>query len=310
MIEGAVNVLKPPGMTSHDVVDLARGWWKLRRIGHAGTLDPGAAGVLPLCLGRATRLSQYLLEADKAYRAEMIFGLSTDTGDAEGELAVDRGADSLTWERVVAELEHFRGDVLQVPPMASAVRVGGRRLYQLAREGREVQREPRPVKVYRLEPVAWTEGRYPRLVFDVVCSRGTYIRSLCSDLGEAVGTGGMLNFLVRTRVGPFPLEEAYTLEELESLVAQHPRGPVLPPLAVVDWLPRVVLPAAEVGAVLNGVQPEPRRPEEVLPGRPVSPTGPAPSLAVLVDEAGTLVAVARMRPGDDLVELRLDKVFN
>ncbi|MBE3585625.1 tRNA pseudouridine(55) synthase TruB [Desulfofundulus thermocisternus] len=217
-MDGILNILKPPGMTSHDVVDFIRRLLGGIKTGHTGTLDPGAAGVLPVCLGRATRVIQFLPN-DKEYRVEIIFGLATSTGDTFGEVISRNSASSLTSEALEEVLRAFVGEIAQVPPMTSAVRYRGKRLYELARQGIEVHREPRQVSIYslRLVQLYGTGTPHPRALVDVACSAGTYIRTLCADIGHLLGCGASMSFLLRTRAGIFSLEEALTLEEVEEL---------------------------------------------------------------------------------------------
>jgi tRNA pseudouridine55 synthase len=209
-MDGILNLDKPPGLTSHDVVDRVRAVAGQRRVGHAGTLDPMATGVLLVCLGRATRVAEYLMASSKTYRAHVRLGVATDTYDAEGTVVEERPVE-VDRAAVEAALDRFRGSILQVPPMYSAVKHRGKRLYQLARQGVTVEREPRPVEIYRLELLEW---RPPDLVLEVSCSPGTYIRSLAHDLGQVLGCGAHLAGLVRLASGDFRLEEAVGLEEL------------------------------------------------------------------------------------------------
>jgi tRNA pseudouridine55 synthase len=210
--DGFAIVDKPPGMTSHDVVGRARKQLAERRIGHAGTLDPDATGVLLLGIGRATRLLQFLSGCDKTYVAEIELGIETDTLDAAGVVTARHDMSSVTVDEVVAASEQFIGDIEQVPPMVSAIKIDGRRLHELAREGIEVERPPRRVHIAKLE----IEPLGP-LVFraEIDCSSGTYIRSLAADLGRALGGGAHLRALRRTRVGRFAIDEACTLDALE-----------------------------------------------------------------------------------------------
>ena len=215
MIAGALNVLKPPGMTSHDVVDFVRRWVPRRtRVGHAGTLDPGAAGVLIVCVGGATRLTEYVMEGDKAYRAEVALGVVTDTLDADGAVVAEADASAWTEADVRFALAERVGPQMMAPPMYSAARVGGERLYDLARRGETAEPEPRPVVVHSAELIAFHPGPRARALADIRCSKGTYIRVLAAGLGERLGVGAHLSFLVRTAVGPHRLEAAVTLEEI------------------------------------------------------------------------------------------------
>ncbi|HAG11700.1 MAG TPA: tRNA pseudouridine(55) synthase TruB [Desulfotomaculum sp.] len=217
-MNGILNVLKPPGMTSHDVVSLIRRLTGVRKVGHTGTLDPLAAGVLPVCLGHATRVIRFL-ENDKEYRVEVAFGISTTSGDISGEVINKCDGSNLSAASLESELENFTGETKQIPPMTSAMHFQGKRLYELARAGRIVERRPRMVKLYSLQLkrlVDW-KTETPLAVLDVVCSAGTYIRSLCMDIGEKLNCGAHVRFLLRTRAGMFNLDKAITLEEIQVL---------------------------------------------------------------------------------------------
>jgi tRNA pseudouridine55 synthase len=217
MNAGILNVLKPPGMTSHDVVDFMRRLLPKRtKVGHAGTLDPAAAGVLVVCVGETTRLTAYLMEGDKSYRAEACLGIATDTLDAEGKTVAERDASGLTEQDVREALAGLVGPQLMQPPMYSAARVGGKRLYDLARQGREVEREPRPVTVHEASLVCFEPGPRASVLADIRCSKGTYVRVLCAQMGERLGVGAHMSFLVRTAVGPQALRDSVTLEELRD----------------------------------------------------------------------------------------------
>ena len=211
-LDGVFNIDKPQGITSHDVVYTIRRLTGIRRVGHAGTLDPLATGVLLVCVGRATRLSEYLIGQDKSYRATIRLGQETDTYDAEGEVTADKpvGVDEKAIESALA---HFRGAIAQVPPMYSAVKKDGRPLYVLARQGIEIERSPRLVTIYRLELISWNP---PDLSLDITCSSGTYIRSLAHDLGRMLGCGGHITALRRTSIGQFSIDEAIPLNELPA----------------------------------------------------------------------------------------------
>jgi tRNA pseudouridine55 synthase len=250
--EGIANVLKPVGMTSHDVVDTLRRFTGTRRIGHAGTLDPGAAGVLVLAIGRATRIAEFVAEADKEYVVEITFGRATDTGDVYGATVADTPA-AVSDEALRAVLSRFVGTIAQVPPMASAVHYAGRRLYELHREGTEASVPPREVTIHALDVLDPPAGDPSRARLRVGCSKGTYIRGLCHDIGVAMGTGAYASFMVRTRVGRYTLEAAHTLEELSALSASGTLADAVedPDLALSD-LPAVDLTAQQRTAVLHG----------------------------------------------------------
>ena len=228
MYDGIINIYKERGFTSHDVVAKMRGICGQRRIGHTGTLDPEATGVLPVCLGRATRLCDMLTDTDKEYVAELLLGVSTDTQDAFGALRERRRVEA-DGEQIRDAVLSFLGGYRQIPPMYSALKVEGKKLYELAREGREVERQARPVVIHELEILDCRRGgEPPRPVFmwgedmallklRVVCSKGTYIRTLCADIGEKLGCGGIMQSLERTRAGRFVKEDAVTLAQLEQL---------------------------------------------------------------------------------------------
>ncbi|MCU0511729.1 MAG: tRNA pseudouridine(55) synthase TruB [Anaerolineae bacterium] len=223
-LNGFLNVWKPVGMTSHDVVAKLRARLKQRgqdsKIGHAGTLDPLAEGVLVICLGPATRLSEYIMDTTKHYRAVVHAGLTTTTYDAEGAVLLTRPAEHLTRDQVLAALPAFTGDLRQIPPMYSAIKQGGQKLYDLARAGHTVERAPRPITIHALTLTDWSP---PQFTLEVVCSAGTYIRSLAYDLGEVLGTGAHLAALTRTASGSFHLAQALPLADLLALpdLAQH-----------------------------------------------------------------------------------------
>ncbi len=245
---GLVVVDKPAGWTSHDVVAKLRKVYGQRRVGHAGTLDPDATGVLLVGLGRATRLLRFLQDAGKGYRGEIAFGVATSTLDAAGDV-LDRRPMPLTRDEVEAARKQFVGDIEQVPPMVSAVKIGGRRLHELARKGQEVERAPRSVRIDRFEIEAFEPGPYPRATVVVECSSGTYIRSLAADLGTTLGGYAHLAALRRLSVGSFTLDEAQPLEAIEA----NPEGAVLPPVVATRDLQRVDIDAEQARAVAHGV---------------------------------------------------------
>lgn len=262
-LDGILVVAKPAGPTSHDVVALVRRLAATRRVGHGGTLDPFASGVLPVFLGHATRVVEYHLGDRKAYRATVCLGASSTTDDLEGDLtpapgpAPDRAA-------VEAVMRRFLGRISQRPPAYSAVKVAGRRAYALARAGESVVLASRDVTIHELAMVSWddTDPDRPVAVVDVVCSAGTYVRALSRDLGEALGTAAYLGALTRTASGPFRFEDAAALDEIRSAAAVGPAGlaPYLRPVdAGLDALPEISLNDAEVAAVAKGQYVRPAR---------------------------------------------------
>jgi tRNA pseudouridine55 synthase len=240
-----INVLKPPGMTSHDVVSFIRRTYHLKRVGHAGTLDPAAAGVLPVALGSATRLLEYMTDTDKSYRVELTIGYETDTGDDTGTIVntVDCNMpDRIQVEKVLAS---FLGNIEQIPPMYSAIKVQGKKLYELARVGVTIERQSRRITIY---DIALLDMDKTKILFDVTCSKGTYIRSLCTDIGLKINCPVVMSFLVRTRVGCFSVEEASSLEE----IAESPQDAALPLDYALQHMPKLILKPGNAQVFLYG----------------------------------------------------------
>jgi tRNA pseudouridine55 synthase len=237
-ISGILNIDKPAGMTSHDVVARVRRMSGQRRVGHAGTLDPSATGVLVVCLGQATRVAEYLMASDKVYRAQIRLGVSTDTHDAEGEVTATAEV-NLREEEVRRALASFIGSIQQVPPMYSALKRDGVPLYKLARQGITVEREPRSVQIHHIELLDWTP---PLVTILVECSPGTYIRALARDLGRKLGCGAHLQSLIRLASGHFTLEKAVSLNELAEAFAQGSWREFIHPMdeALLDFEPMIV----------------------------------------------------------------------
>jgi len=264
MTDGLAVIDKAAGWTSHDVVAKARGILGTKKVGHSGTLDPDATGVLLLGVGRATRLLRYLNDLPKTYTGEVVLGLTTSTLDASGEPTGRWDMSSVTPEEVQEELPQFVGDIEQVPPMVSAVQIGGKRLHQLAREGVEVEREPRPVHVSSFTAEPTDDPLVYRI--EVTCSAGTYIRSLAADLGTALGGGAHLRNLRRTAIGPHTVAEARPLEQLDVAALQ-------PLAALVAHLDQVVVDDETARLVATG-----RKLELVPHGHPVAVLSPAGAL--------------------------------
>ena len=216
-MDGIINIYKEKGFTSHDVVAKLRGILKMKRIGHTGTLDPEAEGVLPVCLGTATKLCDMLTDKVKAYRAEMVFGIATDTEDMTGQIIAEKPVNAGEKELATTAVE-FIGTYDQIPPMYSAIKVDGKKLYELAREGKVIERKGRPVTIYSIDveqTVLDEEGHLKAARITVVCGKGTYIRSLCRDIGEKLGTCACMKSLVRIQSGQFTLENSMRLSEVE-----------------------------------------------------------------------------------------------
>lgn len=245
--DGLVLVDKPAGMTSHDVVNRMRRVYDQKRVGHAGTLDPDATGLLVVGIGRATRLLQFVVGHDKEYVGRIVFGTATDTLDASGEIT-DTQEMNLDREQVAKALQKFQGDIFQVPPMVSARKIAGRKLYEIARSGKTVEREPRKVHVATIELLEFLPGEQPMAEIRVQCSAGTYIRSLAADVGKELGGYAHLGALRRIRSGPFHIEEAHTIEEVSDNSAEC----LLSPTEVVRGLPVIELSETQRTAVQHG----------------------------------------------------------
>jgi tRNA pseudouridine55 synthase len=230
-MQGFLNLNKPAGWTSHDCVAKVRRLLKLKRVGHAGTLDPAATGVLPLAVGKATRLLQFL-PSQKAYRATIRFGVTTTTDDLEGETLTTQKVPELKLEQIQAILPHFLGKIEQIPPRYSAIQVQGKRLYDLARQGKAVEVPKRTVEVFDIKVLDWHSREFPELELAIHCGSGTYIRSIARDLGEMLHTGGTLANLVRTQSSEFCLEESLTIEALEMQIQQGIFQPISPSVAL------------------------------------------------------------------------------
>lgn len=236
-IDGVLLLDKPAGMSSNQALQKSRWLFSAEKAGHTGTLDPFATGLLPLCFGEATKFSQFLLDADKTYLAELTLGIRTSTGDPEGEVLETRPVDA-TRVTIEAVLPRFVGDIMQVPPMHSALKRDGRPLYEYARKGIEIEREARPVVVHAIDLVSF-EGN--RLGLRVHCGKGFYVRTLAEDIGTALGCGAHLTALRRERVGPFDLADAISLAELEAMPVEQRDGQLEPADCLVESLPRLDL---------------------------------------------------------------------
>ncbi|MCZ6636139.1 MAG: tRNA pseudouridine(55) synthase TruB [bacterium] len=234
ILDGLLPVDKPKGITSHDVVDRVRRICGLKKVGHTGTLDPMATGVLVLCLGTATRLSRFLVGHDKCYRAQIHLGVTTDTLDAEGQETGCSEQVPETIDQILPHLQHFIGEIEQIPPMYSARKIGGTRLYQMARKGQEVERKAQKVFMHRLEALSYIP---PLLTLDMTCSSGTYVRTLADDLGQSLGCGGHLSGLRRTSLGPVSLASCISLDCLASMDADRLQGMVIEPNVALKSMP-------------------------------------------------------------------------
>ncbi|MGA7954201.1 MAG: tRNA pseudouridine(55) synthase TruB [Gloeobacterales cyanobacterium] len=235
-MEGFLNLNKSAGMTSHDCVNRVRRLLKERRVGHGGTLDPAAVGVLPMAIGPMTRLLRFL-EGNKVYQAAIVLGIATDTDDLEGQELQRKAMPYVTEDAVEGILENFLGVIEQIPPRYSAVRKDGKKLYELARAGIEVQPEARMVSIQRLDILQWQPGDFPKVHLEIECSSGTYVRSIARDLGEQLGGYGTLAYLVRSQSGGFHLDHAIDLEQIQDLLERDQPIPLLSPKVALSHLP-------------------------------------------------------------------------
>ena len=266
MINGIVNIYKEKGYTSHDVVAVLRKVVGQKKIGHTGTLDPDATGVLPVCLGRATKVCELLTDHDKTYEALLLLGRTTDTQDISGEVLEERDPGDLTEEEVRSCIESFIGEYDQIPPMYSALKVNGKKLYELAREGKTVERKSRKVQIYGIHIL---EMNLPHVRMEVDCSKGTYIRTLCNDVGEVLGVGGCMESLLRTKVSRFELKDSMKLADIEKAKNEGRTEEIILPLdEVFVEYPKIIVTGRQAQLAYNG-NPFPKESAKnlILPGK-------------------------------------------
>lgn len=287
IVDGVLLLNKPVGITSNTALQKAKRLLNAQKAGHTGTLDPFADGLLPLCYGEATKFSHYLLDADKTYRAVMQLGVTTTTGDPEGEILQTRPV-TVDAEDVRIAMKRFIGEIEQIPPMHSALKYQGRPLYEYARAGIEIERPPRRVTIHALDLI---DCALPQVIFNVRCSSGTYIRTLAQDIGAALGCGAHLTALTRMASGIFDLAEATTLEHLEAMDAAQRAALLLPSDCLVQHLPEIELDEADRHALCQG--------------RQLSSPFPAAELARVYDAARHFLGLARVEQGGVIVPYRL-----
>lgn len=299
-MEGVLIVHKEAGWTSHDVVAKVRSFLRGSKVGHAGTLDPTATGVLPILVGRGTRIAEYLVNWDKEYRAVLRLGETTDTQDATGQVLTRVDPCEVTEDVLQAVITRFRGVQQQLPPMYSAVKVSGQPLYKAARAGRTVERKERPIAIHQLEIVA-VHGR--DVALRIVCSKGTYIRTLCADIGQALGVGGHLLTLERRRVGPLSIEQAITIDQVAGrLTTGTLREQFISLDQLLFQLPAVVVNAEQAQRVLHG--------SPIFPvGAGQLPSSPDAVSVRLKNEAGQLLAIGTHDTGR-VGSIRIRKVLS
>jgi len=288
-VQGFINLNKPLGWTSHDCVARVRRLLCLSRVGHGGTLDPAAGGVLPIAVGKVTRLLQFLPQ-DKAYRATIQFGITTTTDDLAGEVVTSVPAAGLSLEQIVPKLKQFQGKIVQVPPKYSAIQVQGKRLYDLARAGEEIDVPERTVEVYRIEILDWQAGDFPKLEVAIACGAGTYIRAIARDLGAVLGTGGTLAALTRTRSSGFEISASLSLEELAEAIEQSTFEPV-PPNVALQHLPSIKLSDSVARKWCLG---------QKIPYQEIPVAATSDSVLWVEDEGDRFLGIGRFVETDDL----------
>jgi len=303
-LDGVLTVNKEIGWTSHDVVAKIRSVLGAGKVGHAGTLDPAATGVLPVLIGRGTRIAEYLVEWDKEYRAVLRLGESTDTQDATGTLVARHATDHVTPAAIREAVEGFRGAIEQVPPMYSAVKVAGVPLYKSARAGKTVARQARTVTIHSLD-ILEIDGQ--NVILRVVCSKGTYVRTLCADIGAALGVGGHLLSLERTRVGPFTLDQAATVDEVAGRYAVGDLGEAVVSLdQALKQFPVVVVDDSAVERIRHGAPVQMSHVRDVPDDRQAAMASNRP--VRIHDAEGRLLAIGKYRVRDEMV-LAVEKLL-
>lgn len=250
-MNGVINFYKPSGMTSHDAVYFFRRLLNIKRIGHTGTLDPNATGVLPICIGKATRISEYLLDVEKEYIGELTLGASTDTLDSDGTL-ISTSDLQVSKSDIENSFSKFKGTIAQTPPMYSAIKINGKKLYELAREGIEIERKSRNVNIYDLDIMNIKDNK--NIFFYTRCSKGTYIRTLCHDIGIDLGTYGHMSYLIRVGVGSFKLENSYSMDYLKKMSKEDIQDLITPMDEAINYLEKLAVPDKLYEKLINGVK--------------------------------------------------------
>lgn len=294
-MDGVLNIDKPAGITSHDVVDRVRRIFGVRRVGHAGSLDPIATGVLLVCVGKATRIVEFLMDAEKEYEGVMTLGVTTDTEDSSGRVLSETDSCHVTRQQILDTLPAFIGDIMQTPPMVSALHHEGKRLYELARQGETAPREPRPVTVKEIELLDFEEGEHPQARLRVVCSKGLYVRTLFADIGDALGVGAHMSALRRTRIGRFVIDESVNLGSLASSAGNAHT---------------VMMSMSDALSDMPEVKVSGKTLDNVIHGRAIwAPTDVELGVVVRVLADGDLIALAKVEGSDNERILQPDKVF-
>ncbi len=296
-MNGIINVFKPKGLTSHDVVNIIRKIIGIKKIGHTGTLDPNASGVLPLCVGKATRISEYLLNMDKEYVGELSLGLATDTLDMDGKV-INYSLKKANEKEIHDAFNKFKGKILQEPPMYSALKHQGKKLYELAREGKVVKRAYREAFIYDMKILKNIDNK--KIIFYTKCSRGTYIRTLCDDIGKVLGTYGYMSYLMRIGVGNFKIEDSYSIDYISSLNKEGLKSIVLPMDKALNHLDKLIMEDKYFVKLKNGVR--------VSIPKNVFNNYKKDSLLRIYSK-GTFIGIGRVIEQNNAFYLKMDKVL-
>lgn len=295
-MEGIINFFKPEGMTSHDAVYLFRRLLGMKKVGHTGTLDPMATGVLPICIGKGTKVSDYLSNVDKEYIAEMTLGVKTDTQDSTGKV-IETSLKKVSKDEIISCFEGYIGDIEQTPPMFSAKKINGKKLYDLARKGIEVQRKKNKITIKKLEIINIIDNK--RVIFKVLCSKGTYVRTLCNDIGEDLGTYGHMSYLLRSRVADYDVNSALGMETLKSMTKDELVRIILPLDSALTHLPEMQLDSSFFKQLSNGVKLEIDNVDNLVYNNPIR-----------VYVGGVFLGIGKVYTDNDKVILKMEKVFN
>ncbi|MCK9443615.1 MAG: tRNA pseudouridine(55) synthase TruB [Tissierellaceae bacterium] len=294
-MDGVINIFKTKGMTSHDVVSFLRKKLKIKKIGHAGTLDPNASGVLPLCIGKGTKIAEYLLDLDKEYISELTLGLRTDTQDIDGKV-ISTSHKIVNREEIRRVMSNYSGELQQVPPMYSALKYKGKKLYELAREGKVISREARNITIFSQEIIDIVDCK--SILFYTKCSKGTYIRTLCDDIGEELGTYGYMSFLMRTGVGDFKIENSYGVDYLKDLTIDEISNILIPVDKAIKHIPHLDVDKMFYKKLINGNSIQVSRPNDMIENR---------NLRVYC--GGDFIGIGKInKQGSDYI-LKMDKVL-
>lgn len=294
-MDGIINFFKPEGMTSHDAVYFFRKLLKTKKIGHTGTLDPMATGVLPICIEKGTKVSDYLSSVDKEYIAELTLGTMTDTQDSTGAIIKTSNIE-VTQKDIVDTINSYVGEILQLPPMYSAKKINGRKLYDLARKGIEVERKPNKINIRSIEILKITNNN--KILFKVLCSKGTYIRTLCNDIGEDLGTYGHMSYLLRSRVADYNVEASYGIDTLRSMEIEDVYKLIQPVDSALSHLNKLDFNSNYLKPLSNGVKIEIQKNDGLMYNTPIR---------IYVDS--DFLGIGKIYTDNDYIMLKMEKVF-